>query len=164
MTWTPTKAVLTARAIPANLLLFFETNQEDALDWAGGHGLVPIKTFAQTVAARTKPVYPILLFVDDNDVQELSNDIISGAYQFTFELGVVGADPDVLVTNARTYTKAICSMITNATLTTDTGASVAHVQTIEVGFLDLKKNRAETEFYQEVQIRTTVTMTGPIYI
>lgn len=160
MAWTPSRAVLTARTIPETLFEFFETYQEDALTWAGGTNLKKIKTFAQTVAARSNPVYPLLLLVDDNDAQDLGDDIIGGAYQCTFELGLTNRNPETLVSEARKYTKAICSMIANCTLTTSTGATVATVQTIEVGFLDVKTNKAENEFYQEVQIKITCTLEG----
>ncbi len=166
MAWTPNIAVLTARAIPDTLLTFFETNQADALTWAGGANLKKFKSFANSViesrAAKT-PVYPSIAFLDDTDAQELSDDLIGGAYAFTFEVSIQNRNPDQAVTDARIYAKAICSMIANCELKTGTGAVKAVLDRIEIGFEEIQSNEKQNDFLQVFQVRGTVQLLGSIH-
>lgn len=170
MTWTPTLAILTPRAIPVNLLTYVTdaTRQADALTWAGDGSLKLIKKFSNSVANRTVPVFPSIAFSDDNDAQQLSEDVINAAYSFTFEVSIQNADPDTAVTNARVYDKALRSMIVNcpaATMAASTGGTVAAatILTIETGFEPIKTNEKQNDFLQQFQIRVTVLLSGSRY-
>lgn len=171
MTWTPTLAIITPRAVPVNLLTYVtdSTRQTDALTWAGDSSLKLIKTFSNSVANRAIPVFPSIAFSDDNDIEEFGEDTVTAAYAFTFEVSIQNADPDTAVTNARVYDKALRSMIVNcpsATLGTNTGcvSGTAAVQTIETGFEPIKTNEKQNDFLQQFQIRVTVTMVAPANI
>ena len=166
MAWTPTKAIITARAIPQNLLTWVTDadRQADALTWAGGQGYKAIKTFSQSVANRTVPVYPAIAFSDDNDLQDFGDDLIAGGYSCVLEVSIQNANPDTAVTQARIYAEAIVSMIVNCTtLSTDTGADLVTIQQIEVGFEQIKSNEKQNDFLQQFQIRVTCTMHASMY-
>lgn len=166
MPWTPTRTVIYARAIPENLLTYFETNQADALTWAGGGSLKPIRRFGNSVANRAVPVYPSIAFYDDNDAVDYTTDLALAGYSCTFELMIAKAKADdadaanTVVTDARKYARAYLSMILNcpnATLAANTGthANAATVETIECGFDPIRTNDKQNEFLQAVQIRAT---------
>lgn len=161
-------AVLTARAIPINLLAYFadEQTQEAALSDAGGNGLPLIKTVSQTVANRMIPAYPSIAFLDDNDAKDYGGDTIQAAYVASFEVNVNSNNPDTAVSNARIYEAAIENMILNcpfATLTANTGATTCNIQQLESGFDQIKVNDAQTDFLQTFQIRATWLLTAGAY-
>jgi hypothetical protein len=175
MAWTPTLNILTARAIPVNLLTYVTdaSRQADALSWALGGGSISgyrlIKTFSNSVANRTVPVYPSIAFSDDEDLQDFTGDTIEGAYSCIFEVSIQHANPDTAVTQARTHAKALCSMMVNcpeATLGANTGGTVAatKIQSIEVGFEQMKTNEMQNDFLQVFQIRTVISLTGAFHI
>lgn len=158
MAWSPTRAILTPRAIPTNLLTYItdSTRQSDALTWAGGSTLKAFKTFAQSVANRAIPVYPSIAFSDDNDAQAFDGDVITGIYSCVFEVSIQNASADTATTNARIYQDAICSMIANcptSTLITNTNAVHATLQGLECGFEPIKTNDMQNDFLQVFQIR-----------
>lgn len=163
MAWTPTLAVIKTRGVAANLLAYITdgTRQTDAYTWAGDAALRTIKTVSNSVASRTTPFYPAIAFSDDNDAQDFTNDIINAAYSCIFEVSIQNADPDAAVVQARKYAAAIASMIVNcpkATLTANTGAVDASLNTIETGFEPIKTNEMQNDFLQVFQIRVTFTL------
>lgn len=164
-----TFAVLTARAIPINLLTYISDTdtQEAALTAVGGEGLKLIKTVSQTVANRLKPAYPAIAFVDDNDAKSYEGDVITAGYVATFEVNVVHTNPDTAVSNARKYEAAIERMILNcpfATLTANTGATSCNLQQIESGFDAIKTDEGQKEFLQTFQVRATWLLTAGAYV
>ena len=168
MTWTPTQAVLTLRAIPDNLLTYCmdATRQRDALTWAGGGATLRlIKSIAELNADRTLTPYPSIAYTDDDDAQEF-DDIITGVYQCTFVLGSQATTAALALSNARIYDKALRSMMVNcpvATLVSGTGAARGRIQLTASGFLPVKagnQGKATNDFLQEFQLRVTVVLTA----
>ena len=160
MTWAPTRAIVTARAIPDNILAYIvdADRQADVLTWAGNGDLKLIKTFASSVGNRLRPVYPSIAFLNDEDAKDYAEDIISAVYRGTFEIVIQNSDPDQVVTNARVYAMAIESMILNcpnATVTVGTGASIAVVETIQMVFDEIKTNEKQNDFFQPFNIRVS---------
>ncbi len=166
MAWTPTKAIITPRAIPENLLTYVtdSTRQTDALTWAGDSSLKLLKKYNSHVFANTTPVFPAIAFNDDNDAQDVSEDVIDGAYSFVFEVSIQTSTPDTAISQARTYDKAIRSMIVNcpaATIGANTGYSSISILTIETGFERLKAHESQANnFLQQFQIRVTMLITA----
>lgn len=163
MTWSPSRQIITARAIPENLLTYITdaTRCGDALTWAGGTGYKLLKKYTTSVLARTSPVFPCIAFQDDTDDQAFGDQII-GAYSVTFEVSVQNANVDTALTQARIYEKAIASMIVNcpfSTLAANTGAVNALVEGIEVGFLPIKTNEQQNDFLQQFQVRVLISIT-----
>lgn len=163
MAWTPTETIIHARAIPDNLLAYIEANQEDALVWASGSAMKPIAEFSSTVANRDVPVFPSIAYSDDNDAADYTETLPIGAYSVVLEVMVNNSDPSIAVTQARSYAKAIVSMIRNcppASLLPNTGLSVATLQTIETGFDPIKTNEMQNDFLQMFQIRAVYNLQG----
>lgn len=164
MAWTPTRSIITARAIPENLLTYVTdaTRCADALTWASGTGYKLLKKYTTSALARTTPIYPCIAFEDDTDKQDLSGDLIDAVYSVIFEVSIQNATADTALTQARVYAKAISSMIVNcptATLITNTGAVFGVIEAIEVGFLPIKTNEKQNDFLQQFQIRATFSLT-----
>lgn len=167
MTWTPQKAVITARAIPENLLTYITdaTRCRDALDWALGSSSAAtyklLQKYTTSVLARSTPVFPSIAFQDDTDAQDLSGDVIQGAYSLTFEVSVQNTSPDNALTQARVYEKAITSMMVNcpvATLIAGAAAITATYEALEVGFLTIKTNEKQNDFLQQFHVRATISI------
>lgn len=170
MTWTPALTTLNTRAVASNVLTYVAdaARQGDAYAWAGNSSLKLIKTIANSVASRTTPFYPSIAFSDDNDIQNFEDDLIVAAYSFILEISIQNANPDTAVTQARTYAKAIVSMIRNcplATFAASTGADTAAtvIDTIEVGFEQIKTNEMQNDFLQQFQVRTTCRLSKAAY-
>ena len=162
--WVPTKAIVTARAIPDNLLAY-TTNaarQAAALKWAGGNNLKLIRTVSNSLAEPAKPIYPSIAFSDDNDLADYTELVVPGAYSGVFELSIQNRDADTAVTQARIYDKAFKSMIRNCPsdiLLTNTGAMDAILNTLESGFERIKGHtKRKNDFLQQFQIRFTYTL------
>jgi len=166
MAWVPAHAIINARAIAANLLTYFETNQADALAWAnGGTGLKSFQRIENSIGNLNEPFYPAIMFNQDNDVADYTDELVAGAYTVTFELMVTNSDPNTAVTQARVYEAAVKSMIRNcpqSTYTANTGAlaSGAVLNTLEAGFDPIKSNETRNDFMQQFQIRATFTLTA----
>ena len=151
--------------IADNLLAYIAANQVDAILWAAGSALRPIQNFSNSVAARTTPVYPAIMFASDQDAQDYTEDELGIAYQLTFEVMIQNADPNNAVTEARSYEAAIKSMIRNcppSTASANTGAITAAtvLQTIESQFDEIKSNDTQTDFLQTFQMRMVYTLTA----
>lgn len=161
MPWTPEETVIHARAIPDNLFAYFAANQADAFTWAGDSSLKPVKKFSNSVADRTKPVYPSMAFVDDNDAADYAaSTATQGVYRVTFELSIQNQNADTAVSQARTYAKAFLSMVLNcpkATYAANTGAlaTASSVDLVECAFDPIRTNDKQNDFLQVFQIRVT---------
>lgn len=167
MAWQPKNKVISARAIPQNLLTFVlnESRQKDALVWAGGSGLKVIRTLEQRIATPSQPLYPAIAFVDDNDEQDFTKgDNIAAVYSMTFQIGIQNSDKNKALEQARIYSKALNSMIANCpneTVLTGTGAYDAILISLETGFLRIKAGKdgtAANDFLQEFQIRVAYAL------
>jgi hypothetical protein len=161
--WVPNYSILAPRAIAVNLLSYFSTNQADAILWANGSALRPLKSIADALADPNNPVFPALQFLDDNDAADYSGDASQGVYSVTFECMVQSSAPATAIAEARAYDKAIKSMIRecpNATLVANSGANVATLQTIEAGFDPMKTNDLQNDFLQVFQVRATFLIFG----
>src|SRR5438445_311569 len=125
MVYTPARSIITARAIADNLLEFITTpdTQDAALIWAGGVNYKHLKPLPSSIIDRTRPVFPSIAYLDDNDLQDLTEDIISGGYSLTFECSIQDTDPDRAVIKAKVYAKMVMSLIVNCPDTT----LIAHV-------------------------------------
>lgn len=168
MTWTPQFKVLNARAIPDNLLAYIATNQADALLWANGTALRPIQQFSNSVANRAVPVYPAISFANDSDAEDYTQDFLPGVYSVVFEVMIQNSDPNTAVSEARSYAKAIKSMIRNcpnSTLTANTGANAnsAVLESIETEFAEIKTNEMQNDFMQSFQLRAIFTLTAEAF-
>ncbi len=165
MAWSPRTNIITARAIPDNLVTYCldATRQRDALTWAGGTTLKLIKTAQNSLAERDKPIYPCIAFANDEDAQD-AEDMITAVYPVTFELRIQNSDPDDAVTNARKYAKAFMSMLANcpiSTLIANTGANSAAMRTMETKFEPIKAHtERKNDFRQDVTIRSTFELHG----
>lgn len=163
MAWTPTNAVINSRAIAENLLTYFEANQVEALTWANGSAMKPIARFENSRATLNVPMYPAILFSDDNEQTDFGNDILTSAYTCLFLVMVTDPVPATAVLNARSYAEAIVSMIANiphATIVTGTGATTGSIvlQDVQVGFDQIRTNEQGNEWMQQFEIRATYTL------
>ena len=168
MAFDPQFAIVTPEAIPDNLLAFIAdaTRQKEALTLAGLSSLKLIKNRTSTVANRLNPVYPSIAFVDDNDAADYAEDVIQSAYSATFEVSIQHKNPDVAVSQARIYRRALKLLIRNipdADVLTDTGCTTAVLQTMEGGFDAIKTNEKQNDFLQTFQLRMTYTLTASAY-
>ena len=168
MVWTPNRAIISARAIPENLLTYVTdaTRCRDTLDWALGSSTAStyklLQKYTTSVLARSTPVFPSIAFQDDTDGQDLSGDNIVGIYSVLFEVSIQNASADTATTQARVYSKAIKSMIANcpvSTLTSGTGATNAQVLSLETGFLPIKTNEKQNDFLQQFQVKAGISIT-----
>lgn len=166
MAWTPTHGIINARAIASNLLTYFETNQVDALAWAnGGSGLIPFQRIENSIGNMNEPFYPAIMFSQDNDAADYTEELVDAGYSVTFEVMITNPDPNTAVSQARVYEAAIKSMIRNcpqSTYTANTGAlaSGAVLRTLEAGFDPIKSNENRNDFLQQFQVRATYTLTA----
>lgn len=164
MPWNPSKAIITARAIPENLLtwLIDADRQEAALTWADGPGLKLVKTFQNSLAEPDKPVYPAIAYSDDNGATDYKEDLLGGAYSVTFQVSIQNRDADEAVIQARKYAEAFESLIVNcpeATLLAGTGATDIILDSIEQGFERIKAHvERKNDFLQQFQIRVTYVL------
>jgi hypothetical protein len=167
MTWAPTRAVITARAIPENLLTYITdaTRCRAALDWALGSTSAAtyklLNKYTTSVLARSTPVFPSIAFSDDND-EQAGEDVLVCIYTAIFEVSVQNTSPDTAATQARVYSKAISSLMLNcpiATLISGTGATFGQVPHPPMtGFLPIKTNEKQNDFLQQFQIRVVVNL------
>lgn len=166
MAWTPANTVINARAVAENLLTYIEANQVEALAWAhGAAGLKPLARFENTAADPNNPVYPAIQFVSDNEAMDYGGEYPRGAYSLTFEVLVVNATPGTALLNARSYDRAVKSMVRNcpnATWAANTGARShgSWLETVESGFDPIQKHETQMMFLQQFQIRATYFLEG----
>lgn len=165
MPWLPTYSIINSRAIAENLLTYFEANQVEAILWAHGSALKPIARFENSVAEQNVPVYPAMQFVSDNDATDYAESYPRSAYSVTYEVLTVNAEPATAVEHARSYAKAVVSMIRNcpqATYAANAGvtASASVLLSVETGFDPIKKHDTQTMFLQQFQVRATYTLEG----
>lgn len=168
MSWTPTYRTVRTSKIADNLLAYFELHQAEAIVWAHGSALKSISHFSNSVANRAVPIFPSIAFVSDAEAQVHVDDMVSAAYSLTFELLVQNQSPALAVTQARSYTAAILSMIRNcppatAAANTYTDAAVTVLESLETEFAEIRTNDLQNDFLQAVQIRAIYRATAPAY-
>jgi hypothetical protein len=173
MPYSPTIQTLNLRAIADNLLGYFASTQSDALTWSGTAlsvtGLTTVAKFSASAASRELPVFPAMMFVDDNDAVEHGEDMLTGVYTCTLELMIQNADPDTVVSKAKAYAKAFVSMIANcpkSTLEANTGcvAGTSQLRLMETSFEPIKTNELHNDFLQVVQIKPTFSVVAGAYV
>lgn len=168
MAWTPTFSVVNSRAIAENLLTYFEANQVETLLWAHGSALKPIARFENSRANVNEPVYPAILFSDDNEQIEFGNDLLTAAYSCLFLVMVQNASATTATLHARSYSKAILSMIANCgsadaddlELNVGCTPNTITLQNAQVGFDQIKSNDAGNDFMQQFEVRATYTISA----
>lgn len=170
MVWAPANKTIYSRAVASNLLAYFAdaTRQADAIAWAHGSALRPFQNISNSIANRAVPVYPSIAFADDDEAQDPTGDILLSAYSVTFELLIQNSDPGIAVTEARSYAKAVVSMILNcplSTLAASTGANVnaTSQEGFETAFEEIKTNDIQNDFLQTVKIKAAFVLRASAY-
>lgn len=162
MPWTPTYAVINARTIVGNLLTYFEANQADALLWAHGSALRPFEQFSDSIANRAIPVFPSIAFRRDSMTTGGDGDLLETEYSLVFEVVIESQSPDTAVSEARSYAKAIASMMVNcpdATLLANTGAVAGVLTELADNFEEMQANEIQNDFFQEFEVGATFSLT-----
>ena len=98
---------------------------------------------------------------DDNSASDYTNDVLTGAYSVQFEVNVQSTTPDEAKRQADVYAAAIESMLNNqpnSSRITNTGALIAQLQLVEIGFLEIKANETQNDFLQTFQVRATYSL------
>lgn len=161
MPWTPEAGTIDARAIVANLLTYFQTNQSDALLWAHGSALKDFQQFADSIANRVTPVFPSIAFKRDSTKSNADGDLVETEYSLVFEMVIENQSPTLAVSQGRSYAKAVASMILNcpnSTLLTNTGAVTGVVSELADNFQEIKANDMQNDFFQEIEIGVTYSL------
>lgn len=164
MTYSPKFAVLNPRKIGSNILAYIEANQGDALTYLESD-IKPIKRFSLSVVDKTKPIFPRLAVISDDDQVEYGNDVITGGYTATFELIVSNPVPADAIANAKVLLLMICSLILNiptADLIAGTEALDVVPEQIETAMGEIGGNEVDnpTNFFQVCQIRAAFSVSG----
>ena len=163
MSYSPTKRVMHAPQIAANLLTFIKANNADAISWAISQlgltlTLPELKDVSDSIANRANPVFPSIAFSDDNSAARTDNDTNKNAYSVMFEVMVVSPDANQAVINARVYEMAIIQMINDipkSDLLNKTNAAPAAI-TLEgwdVGFDKIKRHGTQEVYMQKFQVK-----------
>lgn len=168
MVWNPTLNVIDTSVIDANLITFIKANQVDALTWAnGGTALKSFKTISDSVADRTKPIFPRLSIVDSTEGTTSSGDLNDTAYQVTFECVFESLTVATVTSTAKKYDTALKSMLANISASAITsgmlGVTSARFISIESGFEELASNKQQNDFFSEWQVRVTYALAGSAY-
>lgn len=164
MVYAPKRAIVVSRAIPENLLTYLTdaTRLEDALTWAGDGSLKLLKKYSTSVVNRDSPVFPAIAYNDDDDAKDYTQDIVPAEYKGMFEVSIQASTADTAVSRARTYAKALESLIVNCPLATalnGTGAIDGILNTVEIGFEPIKAHEErKNDFLQQFQIRVTYSL------
>lgn len=161
MAWTDTYKVIDARKIASNLLAYFETNQTDALLWAHGSALKDFQQFSDSVANRAYPVFPSIAFKRDSTRTKGDGDLLETEYSLIFEVVIENPGANTVVTQARSYAKAIASMMVNcpdSTLYANTGAVKGVITELADNFDEVKANDTQNDFFQEFEIGATFSL------
>ena len=158
MSWTPRNKIIDTRFIGRNILQFVKDNDEDALNWAnGGTNLKEFQQFSESIANRSKPIFPSVAIVADSNATNFDSDLLASGYEITLEVmvhGAVAADVPLL---ARRYKHALESLLRNipsGTLLTGTSTVLdSRVSSIETQFDELKTNDMQNSFLQMFQTK-----------
>lgn len=123
MAWTPTIKVIDTSVIVPNLITYIKANQTEALSWVNdGAGLRDFKTISDSIADRSKPIFP-RLSVQSSGGKTTGNDLLITGYAISFE-AVLNSDNDATIADtARKYDVALSSMISNIPATTLTSGA-----------------------------------------
>lgn len=166
MAWTDTYKVIDARRIPGNLLAYFQTNQTDALLWAHGSALKDFQQFSDSVANRAFPVFPSIAFKRDSMKTTGDGDLLETEYSVVFEVVIENPGANTVVAQARSYAKAIASMMVNcpdATLYANTEASTGVITELADNFDEVKANETQNDFFQEFEVGATFSLVRGVY-
>lgn len=167
MPWTPEYTTINSRAIAENLLTYFETNQADALAWAGGGSLKLIRRFSDTVINRSAPIYPSILILTDNDTQPVpEGDVVTAAYSVTFQVHIASTSLTTAMDNAVTYRNAIMSIFRNcpeSSLLADTGANTIRLAELGTEMLEVYAADRQNDFLQRFNIGASYILTDGVY-
>ena len=162
--WTPAEPVIEARTIGENLLAYIEANQVDALLWAHGAALKPLARIENTVGGNA-PVYPAIFETDYTGVNDTGESYNRGASSVTFDIWITDATAATAKDQARSYAKAVKSMIRNcpnATVFagTNTVAATSVLLTIEDTFPALEVHDNGNSYLQRIQVRASYQLEG----
>lgn len=166
MVWTPQFSIIKARAVVPNLLTYFQAHQADALLWAYGSALKPFQQFSDTVANRSAPVFPSIAFKRDSSRTTYGNDTQLTEYSVVFEMVIENQAPNLATSQARAYRDAVISMITNcpdATLGANTGCLKPMITEVADNFDEIQANAPKNDFFQEIEIGTTISLQTGIF-
>src|SRR5687768_10955793 len=112
MAWAPEFNVFDFRSIGQNLLDYVETNQDDAIVWAGGSGLKVFEKFYTNASGRLQTIFPSLMILDQTTATDLE-EAMTGGVEMTLEATMTGPDADGLVSDPKIYAMALESMLVN---------------------------------------------------
>ncbi len=171
-----TRNIIKPRFISSNLLAYItnETTQAEALEEVGATGYKALKSLAQRREQQRQdtktPMYPAIAFDNDNDAQEYNDDLIDAEYVTTFRMVIQNEDDLDAVEQAIYYEAAVNLMLVNcptATLIANTGATYGVITRIDKGFLAIQAGQdgtADNDFYQIVEMKATVSLTGNAHV
>lgn len=114
MSWEPTQKVFDPRFIGANLIAWFEANQELALAWASANDppdLPPVLDFFENTRVLTR--FPALMINGMSFSTEAEADMDSITISLEYEINIMDGSQDFLATNAPKYAMAFESMVRN---------------------------------------------------
>jgi hypothetical protein len=166
MAWTDTHKVIDARRIVSNLFTYFQTNQTDALLWAHGSALKDFQQFSDSVANRAFPVFPSIAFKRDSMTTGGKGEVLETEYSLVFEVVIENQGANTVVAQARSYAKAIASMMVNcpdSTLLANTGAVKGVITELADNFSEVKTNDMQNDFFQEFEVGATFSLVRGIY-
>lgn len=164
MAWTPKINVIDARKLDANILAFIEANQVEAMIWANG-GIV-LKVFQQlsnSIANRSKPIYPSLAIFSESTATQFDGDILRCVYQLRIESVIYSNVAAEAAGLSKIYGHALESMlgnVTGAVLTGGAASMTASLERLDTNYTDLKWTKGTSNFYREIETRATYSIQG----
>lgn len=157
MTWAPRYKVIDLSQIADNLLGYIETVQEDALEWAGGPGMIPFTKFYTNASGRLQTIFPSLMILAQRAETDLQSEALDAAVQMVLEGTVSGPNADELVASTKKYSMAVESMLANIPSETLMANSQqfhkAYITELETELDILRGNQKPSAFLQIFQIR-----------
>lgn len=167
MAWAPTKNVIDLSQVADNVLGYIETNQVDALTWAGGIALGGFAKFYTNASGRLQTIFPSLMILTQTCETDLSGEVLVAGFEMTLEGTVGGSDPDILVADTKIYAKAVESMLANipsASCTADSDPSMnASLFEIETVLDIVRGHQTPTAFLQIFQTRCVYRLTASAF-
>lgn len=157
MAWAPALKVIDLSQVADNLLGYIETNQEDALEWAGGPGMIPFEKFYTNASGRLQTIFPSLMILAQKAETDLTSEALDAALQMVLEGTVSGSNADELVADTKKYSMAVESMLANipsASLMANSNRyHRAYITELETELDILRGNQTPSAFLQIFQIR-----------
>lgn len=112
MAWTPAQSVNDVSVIADNLLTFIDTNQADAMAWAG----IQSQRFAKlypNAAGRLASIFPNLMIIRQRQANDFTGEILLSAVEITLEGAATSGDADELTITSKQMAMAVESMVLN---------------------------------------------------